>query len=122
MSDQFNDNFGETSLGQVILYIKSHFYDLIHHWYVILIGFIIFGSLGAFYGFTRTGIYISKPMFSAETSDGGGGMMSTAMNLAGKFGISSGGGGERVVSQRIIYYPLRNRVGQLNLLYWKGST
>ncbi|NNC94761.1 MAG: hypothetical protein HKN92_04310 [Chitinophagales bacterium] len=93
MDEQQNSSRTNT-LGQAYLYGKGHIWNILRKWYLVLIGGLIFGGLMFFYAVIDQGSYVAHPVFTFESMEESGGMLSAAADMLGMAapGVNLGGG------------------------------
>ena len=91
-NENINTDSDEISLKELILKIQEWWRFLLSKWVIILIAGVIGGGLGLAYAWTKKTIYKAELSFALQDEKSGGGL-SSAMGLAGQFGIDLGGGG-----------------------------
>ena len=82
----------EITLKDLILKVKEWLVYLRSKWKIIVLAGIIGAAIGLFYSYPKKPVYTASLSFALEDEKGGGGL-SSALGLAGSFGLDLSGGG-----------------------------
>ena len=90
MAEYQSDIYKETSLGEIIVYLRAHLREQFRSWYLWILFALVFGGLGLVYYATNEAEYSVYSSFAVEAGTGGSSAaLSSAVELAKQFGINT---------------------------------